>query len=151
MKTLARLLLLSALSVPAFAADVSVIDPYARAVPPGQPNSAAFMQISNNGDEAVTLTGAATSAAGTAELHAHIQDEGVMRMRRIDGIELPAGETVTLQPGGLHVMLIGLKKTLAEGDDVDLELQFSDGTSASLTLPVKPVMPMGMQLHKGDQ
>ncbi|TCK02546.1 copper chaperone PCu(A)C [Marinobacterium mangrovicola] len=148
MKPLAHLLLLSTLSAPAFAADVSIDGAYARAIPPGQPNSAAFMQITNNGTAAVTLTGAKTSVASVAELHNHIQDEGVMRMRRVDGIELPAGETVSLQPGGLHVMLIGLEKNLAEGDSVDLTLEFSDGSEEALQMPVQPVMPMGHQMHK---
>ncbi|SEF69290.1 copper chaperone PCu(A)C [Marinobacterium lutimaris] len=149
MKALAPLLLLSMLATPAFAADVSINDAYARAVPPGQPNSAAFMQITNKGDAALTLTGATTSVAGVAELHTHIQDEGVMRMRRIDGIELPAGESVSLKPGGLHVMLIGLEKNLAAGDKIDLTLEFSDGSSEALEIPVQPVMPMGHQMHQG--
>lgn len=148
MKRIAQLLLLGSFCTQVFAADISVTDPYARAIPPGQPNSAAFMQITNHGDQAVTLTGAATSVAKAAELHTHTQDNGVMRMRRVESIDLPAKDTVLLQPGGLHVMLIGLEKTLSEGDEVDLELQFSDGTTEALMLPVKPVMPMGQQMHK---
>ncbi len=151
MKPLAHLLLLSTLSAPCFAADVSVNDAYARAVPPGQPNSAAFMQITNNGDTAVTVTGASSSVSSVTELHTHIQDQGVMRMRRIDGIELPAGETVSLQPGGLHVMLIGLEKNLAEGDSVNLTLEFSDGSTEALEMPVQPVIPMGHQMHKNAE
>lgn len=151
MKPLAHLLLLSTLSAPAFAADVSVNDAYARAVPPGQPNSAAFMQITNNGDTAITVTGASTSAADVAELHTHTQDNGIMRMRRLDGIELPAGQTVSLQPGGLHVMLIGLEKNLSEGESVDLTLEFSDGSTEVLEMPVQPVMPMGHQMHKNAE
>lgn len=151
MKPLAHLLLLSTLSAPAFAADVSVNDAYARTVPPGQPNSAAFMQITNNGDTAITVTGASTSAADVAELHTHTQDNGIMRMRRLDGIELPAGQTVSLQPGGLHVMLIGLEKNLSEGESVDLTLEFSDGSTEVLEMPVQPVMPMEQQMHKNAE
>lgn len=148
MKTLTTLLLTATLSTPLWAAEVQVTDPYARAVPTGQPNSAAFMQLENQSDEGVTLTGASSDVAEVVELHTHIQDQGVMRMRRIDGIELPPHQMVSLQPGGLHVMLIGLNRGLAEGEQISLTLSFSDGSEQSLSLPVRPVMPMGHQ-HQG--
>lgn len=147
MRALTTLLLSLTLSSPLWAADIQVTAPYARAVPPGQPNSAVFMELENRGDETVTLTEASSDAAKVVELHTHIEDQGVMRMRRIDGIELPAHRKVSLQPGGLHVMLIGLNRDLAEGDRLLMTLGFSDGSQQTLELPVQPVMPMGHRHH----
>lgn len=147
MKALSTLLLSAALSTPLLAAEVQIDDPYARAVAPGQPNSAVFMRLENLGDQMLSLTGAASEVAQAVELHTHIQDQGVMRMRRIDAIELPPHQSVSLQPGGLHVMLIGLNRALTEGEEVTLTLSYSDGDTQTLTLPVRPVMPMAAQKH----
>ncbi|NEV62786.1 copper chaperone PCu(A)C [Thiorhodococcus minor] len=131
--------LLSVGSLAASAAEVSVADPYARAVPPGQPNSAAFMALSNEGKEARALVAARSDAAEVVELHTHIMDDGMMKMRRIDKIDLPAGETVALKPGGLHIMLIGLTHRLAPGEEVGLRLVFDDGDEQSVTAPVRKI------------
>jgi periplasmic copper chaperone A len=122
---------------------ISVTDPYARAVPPGQPNSAVFMQIRNDGADDRALLFAASAVSEVVELHTHRMEDGMMKMRRVDQVALPAGETVTLAPGGLHVMLIGLKRQLQPGDDVPLTLTLDDGSELSLTAPVRNVMPMG--------
>ena len=132
---------------------VSVNDPYARAVPPGQPNSAAFMQLSNAGAGDRALVSATSDVSEVVELHTHRMEDGMMKMRRVDQIELPAGETVTLAPGGLHLMLIGLKQQLTPGDDVSLTLTLDDGSELSLTAPVRKVAPMdqmqGEHMHGG--
>jgi copper(I)-binding protein len=132
---------------------ISVIDPYARAVPPGQPNSAVFMQISNDGADDRALLSAASGVSEVVELHTHRMEDGMMKMRRVDRIDLPAGETVALAPGGLHVMLIGLKQQLQPGDDVPITLTLDDGSELSVTAPVRMVMPMGQmqgdEMHRG--
>ncbi|MCF7983873.1 MAG: copper chaperone PCu(A)C [Thiohalocapsa sp.] len=127
---------------------LNVGDPYARAVPPGQPNSAVFMQIENGGSEDRALVSAQSPAADVVELHTHRMQDGMMQMRRVERIALPAGETVTLEPGGLHVMLIGLKQQLSPGDEVDLTLGLDDGSSVVLTAPVRKVEPMSMKGHE---
>lgn len=131
----------------AFAADVSIEQPFARATPPGQPNSAAFMQLSNKG-EATALVAAHSSVANVVELHTHIHDEGVMRMRKIEQIELPAGATTLLEPGGLHVMLIDLKQPLQDGSRIDLTLEYADGSMQQIEVPVRMAMPAGMQMQQ---
>lgn len=131
----------------AFAADVSVEQPFARATAPGQPNSAAFMKLTNRG-EATALVAADSSVAETVELHTHTNEGGVMRMRKVEQIELPAGETTVLQPGGLHVMLIGLKQPLQEGSHIDLTLEYADGSEQQLEVPVQMAMPAGMQMQQ---
>ena len=117
--------------------EVTISGAYVRAVPPGQPNSASFMQASNAGSAAHALIGGSSPAAEVVELHTHTMEGGMMRMRQVDKIDIPAGGSVSLQPGGLHVMLIGLKQKLAPGEDVPLTLKFEDGSEVTLQAPVK--------------
>lgn len=143
-----RGLLVAAMATPSMAmAEVTVKDAYARAVPPGQMNSASFMMLNNDDEKSVSLVSGSSSVAKVVELHNHINENGVMKMRQIEKIDIPANGMAHLQPGGLHVMLIGLKKDLMEGDNIDLNLEFSDGSSQELTIPVKKVMG-GMKHHK---
>jgi copper(I)-binding protein len=129
------------------AESVAVEGAYARAVPPGQPNSAVFMVLRNAGDQDLALVSAESPASDVVELHTHTMDEGMMKMRKVEQIDLPAGETVTLEPGGLHVMLIGLKEQLVPGAEVTVTLGFSDGTSAELTAPVREIKPAMADHH----
>jgi periplasmic copper chaperone A len=124
---------------------VQVGDAYARAVPPGQTNSAMFMELTNDSGADQKLVGAESPVCDAAELHTHLMQGGMMKMRRIENIDLPAGKTVALQPGGLHVMLIGLKKQLVPGESVDLTLTFADGSHESVKAPVRKIQmaPMG--------
>lgn len=145
-KWLFGLLMLVLISANSFAGDISVIDAYARAVPAGQPNSAAFMILENSGAEDRALVGALSSVSKVVELHTHLKEGGMMRMRRVDKIEIKAGSKTVLKPGGLHVMFIGLNKALTQGDKVDLALIFDDGNQIRLKLPVK--MVAGMQPKK---
>ena len=112
---------------------------FARAVPPGQPNSAAFVTLTNTDDGDHALVAAETNAAEVVELHTHTMEDGMMKMRRVDKIGLPAGETVKLQPGGLHIMLIGLEHQLEPGEELAITLIFEDDGRAALTAPVKKV------------
>jgi copper(I)-binding protein len=118
--------------------DEVVIDgAYVRGVPPGQPNSAAFMKIVNKGSAGHALVSGSSPVAEVVELHTHTMEGGMMRMRQVDKIDLPAGETVSLQPGGLHVMLIGLKQKLVPGEEVELRLKFDDSSEVTLKAPVR--------------
>ncbi len=126
--------------VGAGAADqIRVGEPYVRAVPPGQPNSAAFMTLSNDSTVPQVLVEASSPSAEAVELHTHTMADGMMKMRRVDRIDLPAGETVSLKPGGLHVMLIGLKQSLKAGDQVDLTLKFGDESTRAVSAPVRTI------------
>ena len=141
----AALLAFAPLAVQAAEGPVSVADPYARAVPPGQPNSGAFMTLTNASAQPRALVSASSPAARTVELHTHVNEDGMMRMRKVERIEIPAGTTVTLAPGGLHVMLIGLKEDLKPGTSVDLALSFDDGSQVQVQAPVRKIEPMIMQ------
>ena len=101
-----------------------------------EPMSAAFMLITNGTDQDVRLTGGSTAAADRVEIHEVV--DGVMQ--EIDGgLAIPAGSTSTLEPGGNHVMLMGLTGDLEVGDEVTLTLRFDDGEELEVTAPVKDV------------
>lgn len=110
---------------PAGEATVRIEAAWARATPPGAKTGAAYLTLVNEGDAPDRLVAAAAPVAARVELHAMEMTGGVMRMRPLpDGIALPPGETVTLGPGGTHLMLMGLESPLAEGGRFPLELTF---------------------------
>lgn len=95
----------------------------------------AFMTITNTGSEADKLVGARSEIAETGGTHAHLRDGKVLYMVPVGAIDLPAGHTVTLQPGAMHVMFHGLKKPLEQGGRYALTLQFAK--AGEVTLPVE--------------
>lgn len=132
------------LTAPALA-KVEAVDGYVRLLPPGSPNTAAFMVLKNDGALPVTLTAVSSPDAGRAELHTHLHENGVMKMRQVDGISIPAKGEVALQPGSFHIMLFEVRE-LSQGTPFPLTLTLDDGETLNLSLPVKPVEPMkGMQ------
>ncbi|MGD8587206.1 MAG: copper chaperone PCu(A)C [Chromatiales bacterium] len=125
------------------AAELIVVQaPYVRAVPPGVPNSASYMVLLNNDNRDHALVGMESPVAKVLELHAHTMQDGMMQMRRVGKIELPAGATIGLQPGGLHVMLIGLQQKLVPGEEVPITLLFEDGSKQQIDVPVRK-----LQMH----
>jgi copper(I)-binding protein len=127
--------------LPAFAhdatiGDIQVTQPWSRAAGTGG-TGAGFLTIRNTGTQADRLLSATSPVARNVELHAHVRDGEVMRMREAEGgIPIPPGGTVTLQPGGFHVMLIGLKEALAQGGEVPLTLRFERAGEAQVMLHV---------------
>ncbi|MBA5764857.1 copper chaperone PCu(A)C, partial [Vibrio sp. 404] len=83
-----------------------------------------------------SLVAASTPAARVAELHNHVDVDGVMQMRRVEAVPVPANASVSLAPGGYHLMLIDLAAPLHEGDEVTLSLTFDDGQTLELEAPV---------------
>lgn len=122
---------------------LEVESPYVRAVPPGQPNSAAFMTLMNHSDIEHAVVAAESPVANVVELHTHTEEKGMMKMRRIDKISVPGKNKTVLQPGGLHIMLIGLKQELVPGEKVSLTLKFEDGSHKKIEAPVNKVMVPG--------
>lgn len=142
---------LSITSFNVFANDASVIDvdnAYIREVPPGAMATGSFLTLKNNSEQEVRLVGATSNVAKKVQLHTHINDNGVMKMRQIKYISVAAHQETKLQPGGLHIMFIGLQKELKEGQTIPMTLKFQDGSQKSLTIPVKSVMsPMNNMHH----
>jgi periplasmic copper chaperone A len=151
--SLAVALITACLSFGALAAgaadSISVVDPYVRMAPPGAMATGAFMVLKNAGDKDVKLLKADNNASKITELHTHINEGGVMKMRPVPAIDIKAKGEAVLQPGGLHVMLIDLKAPMKEGDKVAITLGFDDGSSKQIEAPVKKPMPMAMPMDPG--
>ncbi len=126
---------------------ITVADPYIPAMPTGQPNGLAYMVLTNGSDQDYELVGAEGEVAKTLELHTHIMQDGMMQMKKIEKIDLPAGKEVKLETGGLHVMLIGLNQDLVPDTKVSLTLIFNDGSKKELEVPVRKIeVPMKMKM-----
>ena len=129
---------LSIVSIAAvFGADIEIEGAYARASIPNVHNSAAFFVIKNNSDKDIAITSANSDIAEKNELHTHIKENKMMKMMKIEKLVVPAKSSLELKSGGDHVMLIGLKKELKAGDEINLELSFSDGDKKNIKVPVK--------------
>lgn len=117
---------------------ISIEHPWAAPTPPGASVGAAYMTIKNNGDAPVRLVGAATPVAAQVELHTMSIEGGVMRMRPMTGGAVIAPHrSFRFEPGGAHLMLIGLKKPLSLEDFVDLRLIFEGGQTLDVELYVE--------------
>lgn len=132
--------LLLAAATAAFAAGsadgIAVGDPYVRLMPPGAKATAAFMVLKNAGDKDAKLVKAESTAAKAVELHTHINDGGVMRMRQVPAIAIKAKGETALKPGSYHVMLID-PAAMKEGEKIAITLGFADGSMAKIEAPVR--------------
>lgn len=128
-----------AASISCAADSVAISHAWARATAPGQDVGAAYLELKSAVD--LTLVKAESPAAGSVEIHKMSMKDGIMEMRMLETMELPAGEVVKLEPGGLHLMLFDLKKPLKVGESVQLKLNFKDksgkGSSMKIDLPIK--------------
>lgn len=106
--------------------EIAVIqEAWVRALPPTQPNTAAYMTIANPGSSPLTLTGACASVAGRVEIHTIREVDGLTRMEQLSSVVIPAGGRVALAPGETHLMLLNLERMPAVGESVTLCLDFS--------------------------
>ena len=127
----------------------SVTNPWVRATVAGQSVAAAYMDIMAKTPAA--LVAVETPVAARAELHAMAMEGGVMKMRPLEKLELPANRTVNLKPGGHHVMLVEVKRELKAGERVPLKLTFQDRRGVKSTLQVEAevrAVTAGMQHQK---
>lgn len=126
------------LALPAFAAGIEVHDAYARSASEMAVTGGAFMVIQNQGGEADRLIGASSDAAEKVELHTHKEDaNGVMRMIHVEeGFDLPADGEIVMERGGHHVMFMGLKQPMKQGDMIDLILTFEKAGDVVVQVPV---------------
>jgi periplasmic copper chaperone A len=120
-------------------ADVKLTDAWVRASNPGQSVGAAYVTLSSADD--VTLVYAETERAGTVEMHSMTMQNGIMKMRSMEELPVPAGKPVKLAPGGLHLMLFELATPFKLGEQVKFRLCFKDKqgkiTDQFVTMPVK--------------
>jgi copper(I)-binding protein len=129
------------------ACELKAADPWIRAAPPTASALAGYVSLSNPHDEAVALTAASSPDFGAIELHEMAMEGDVMRMRRVERIEVPARGEVRLAPGGLHLMLFRPVAPLAVGDSAKLTLTLGCGASVEVDFPVREAEAAGAQHH----
>lgn len=122
---------------------VTVAHPWARATPGGATVGVAFMEIRTEPGTADKLVSASSPAAGRVEIHTHIKDGDVMKMRRVDSLDLEPGNSRVLRPSGEHIMMFDLKQPLNEGDLIRLTLVFEKAGAIEVEGTVEPVGAMG--------
>ena len=141
--TILIVLVACALAPLAAVAQVTVKDPWVRGTVAGQSATGAFMQLSSNTD--TSLVAVTSPVAKVVEIHSMAHEGGVMKMRAINALPVPAGKPVDLAPGGYHVMLMDLVQPLKEGEKVPLTLTFADKsgkkTTQDVTATVRPLAP----------
>jgi copper(I)-binding protein len=114
--------------------------PWARATPKGAKVGGGYLTITNSGTTADRLTGGSTAISGRLEIHEMSMSGGVMKMRPLaQGIEIKPGQTVTLKPGGIHMMFVGLKHALAQGEHFKATLQFEKAGSVEVDFSVEGI------------
>lgn len=119
--------------------ELEIGHPWARATLPGAKVGGGYLTLKNEGSSAERLLGGTSPVAGRVEVHNMEIKDGIMTMRAVsDGLEIPAGASVELAPGGYHLMLMELKQPLAEGERVPLTLNFEQAGSVDVELAVGP-------------
>ncbi len=113
---------------------------FVRGLPPTQTTTAAFFRVVNSSDEAWTITAVYSEAAATVEIHEHVHEGGMMRMQQRASLTVPPASELEFKPGGLHLMLMGLKRPLQEGEEVTLCFENDRGDVVSVALPVVSVV-----------
>ena len=116
-----------------------IVDPYAFETPPGVKNGAVFFHINNLSAVEDLLISAQSDIADRIELHTHIHEDGVMKMREVENIPAPVGKAAILHPHGDHVMLLGLVRGLKAGDTFPLTLTFQKAGSIHVDVKVKSI------------
>jgi copper(I)-binding protein len=135
--------ILLAISLPAQAADVmigqlKISAAWARATPKGASIGGGYMTVTNMGNEPDRLVGGASDVAKQVEVHEMSMDNGVMKMRMLSsGLEIKPGQTVTLKPGGYHIMFTGLKEPLKQGEHFEATLTFAKAGKAEVDFTVE--------------
>lgn len=120
--------------------DLTIEEPWARATAAGQANGAAYLKI-RNGGATDKLVSASAPVAGVVELHTHLMDGTTVRMRKVEAIDVAGGAITELKPGGLHVMLIGLKAPLKAGEKFPLTLKFERAGEVKVDVEVRAAAP----------
>ena len=139
---LSSLILIAALSGSTWAGQytleaLSIHGPWSRELPPVAPNGAAYFRVDNGGSASAHIVSAHSPIADRVEIHTHGMEGGVMKMRHVESVEVPARGGVAFEPGGLHVMLIGLKQPLVAGERFPLAIEFRDSGRVEVEVEVR--------------
>jgi periplasmic copper chaperone A len=119
---------------------IQITQPWARATPKGASSGAAYMTLTNTGTASVRLDCVSSDAAAKCQIHEMSMTGGVMRMRPVEGgLQIKPGETITLKPGGFHVMLVDLKSPLQTGKLVEATLKVDTGDTVKVDFPIAAI------------
>ena len=127
--------------------EIEVSDFLVRAVPPGAENTALFMTLTNPNRADMVLSKVSSPVCRAAEIHLMRHKDGLMEMKHVPELTIKGGETLKLSPEGYHIMLIGLKKTLKQGDIVPVTLSFKDGITIRINATVLKLMKKMKHSH----
>ena len=118
--------------------DINISLPFSRATRPNAPVAGGFLTIETTGAEPDRLISVTSDIAGETQIHEMAMQGDVMKMRPLaNGLEIPAGKTVVLAPGGFHIMFMGLKQTLVEGETITVTLTFEKAGTVDVVLPIE--------------
>ncbi len=117
--------------------DLTVRQAWVRAMPPSQKTTAAYMTIENHSDKELILESVSTDVSAVTEIHQMSHVDGMMRMKMLKNLQIPANGQVVFESGGFHLMLINLKKTINKGDIISIVLNFSDGSRLAVDADVR--------------
>ena len=132
------------------AGDLVISQPWTRATPGGAKTGGGFLTIENKGTAPDKLIGASADGAGKIEVHEMVMNEGVMKMRPVEGgLAIDPGKTVKLAPGGYHLMMTDLKSPLKQGDKMPVTLEFEKAGKVAVTLDVQGVGAPGPAAGSG--
>ncbi|MFZ2301919.1 MAG: copper chaperone PCu(A)C [Gallionella sp.] len=152
MKAVLQILMALALGVTAPGAfadgEIQVRDPWVQAAPPNVKVMAAYLEISNSGKKPLALVGVASSAFEQAGIHNSVMHGNMVHMEHMKELVIPSNASVTLKPGGMHLMLTGAKKPLRTGDQVPITLIFKGGEKTALMAVVRSGQAVEMEDHK---
>jgi copper(I)-binding protein len=119
---------------------IHITQPWARATPKAASTGAAYLTVTNGGTAADRLSCVASDVSATCQIHSMSMDNGVMKMRPVEGgLEIPPGETITLKPSGLHLMLVDLKHALETGKTVEATLRFEKAGTVKVEFPIAAI------------
>jgi periplasmic copper chaperone A len=125
-------------SLPVFG-QVEVSDAWIRATPPGAKVAAGYMVVRNKSAQPERLVGGSSPAAAKVQTHVQVKDGDILRMREVNGFEIPANGSFELKPGGAHLMLVDPKRPLKEGDKVPVVLKFEKSGEVKVDFEVRPL------------
>lgn len=152
MKKLLAALIVTGLCQTAAAAGIHTDGAWARATVEGMKMGGGFIKLHNDNAVQDYLIGGTSPVAERVEIHTHINDNGVMRMRQVkEGVALPAGAETELKPGSYHIMFMGLKQPLKVGEKFPVTLKFKKAKAQTVTFEVKnaPAAPAAQHNHGG--
>jgi copper(I)-binding protein len=138
------LFLLALLATPALA-QIEVENAWTRATPPGAKTAAGYITIRNKSSSPDHLIRAASPLAARVEMHVHLHDGDVMRMRQVKGYDIPANGSLELKPGGGHLMFVDIKRAFKEGEKVPVTLRFERAGERKLVFKVGRIDATGVK------